>query len=318
MISFRLTECAEVASTNDVVKRAIEAGEPGGFAVRADAQTAGYGRQGRTWASPAGGLYLSVLLRPNVEARLLPTLSLATAVAVRRALVGFVAPDVAANIQIKWPNDIVVPAPPDELEERSAATCHERIDHNPALSDEPVRRGAYRKLAGISHELHAGAMCVGIGVNVAEQSISSIVVGGELAKAACGQCGSDDANGSANPSASPSSEPAAAKLHTGGKGAPISMCELAGATVAVRDVADAVLAQLGKAYRTWVDEGPAPALAEFARHSFLTGRSVRVATVDGAVVCEGAVRGIDEDARLIVADASGELHRVSSGEAHLV
>lgn len=45
------------------MKRALEAGEPEGLALRARRQTGGYGRQGRAWASPEGGLYLSLLLR---------------------------------------------------------------------------------------------------------------------------------------------------------------------------------------------------------------------------------------------------------------
>ena len=84
--SFRLRELAEVSSTNDVVKRALEAGEPEGLAVRACRQTGGYGRQGRTWTSPEGGLYLSLLLRPRVPSAQLPTLSLVAGLAVRFVL----------------------------------------------------------------------------------------------------------------------------------------------------------------------------------------------------------------------------------------
>ena len=67
-LAFRLRVLDEVTSTNDEVKRAREAGEPEGLAVSARRQTGGYGRQGRTWASPEGGLYLSLLLRPSVDA----------------------------------------------------------------------------------------------------------------------------------------------------------------------------------------------------------------------------------------------------------
>lgn len=84
-MEFRV-ECLEaVGSTNEVVKEALEAGEPEGLAVRARRQTGGYGRQGRTWASPEGGLYMSLLLRPSVPSAQLPTLSLVVGLAVRRA-----------------------------------------------------------------------------------------------------------------------------------------------------------------------------------------------------------------------------------------
>lgn len=141
-LAFRLRVLDEVTSTNDEVKRALEAGEPEGLAVSARRQTGGYGRQGRTWASPEGGLYLSLLLRPSVDAALLPTLSLVTALAVRRAVAGLLPAEAAESVQVKWPNDLVVPAAgrlPDP---------------------------AFRKLCGISLEAHAGGVCVGIGVNV--------------------------------------------------------------------------------------------------------------------------------------------------------
>ena len=100
-LAFRLRVLDEVTSTNDEVKRALEAGEPEGLAVSARRQTGGYGRQGRTWASPEGGLYLSLLLRPSVDAALLPTLSLVTALAVRRAVAGLLPAEAAESVLVK-------------------------------------------------------------------------------------------------------------------------------------------------------------------------------------------------------------------------
>lgn len=130
-----------VSSTNDLVKQALEAEEPEGFAARAYQQTGGYGRQGRTWASPVGGMYESVLLRPQARGVVpgdIPTLSLLCSLAVRRALAGLL-PEEAEEVRVKWPNDVVCEAA-DSFE--------------------------LRKLAGISLEAHAGGVCVGIGVNV--------------------------------------------------------------------------------------------------------------------------------------------------------
>ena len=74
--------------------------------VVADAQTAGRGRMGRRWESPAGeNLYFSVLLTPNVEPARVPQLALVAAVAVHEGLAEC-CPDIVA--QIKWPNDILV------------------------------------------------------------------------------------------------------------------------------------------------------------------------------------------------------------------
>ena len=130
---FRVLLLDEVSSTNDEVKRALDDGEPEGFVVRALRQVAGYGRQGRAWTSPAGGLYCSLLLRPQVEPRELPTLSLVVGMAVRRALVALAGDAAAQSVRIKWPNDVV---------------CEQG------------------KLCGISLEAHGGGVCVGVGVNV--------------------------------------------------------------------------------------------------------------------------------------------------------
>ena len=138
MSMFRVVCLEETTSTNDEVKRALEAGEMEGLVVRAHRQVAGYGRQGRTWTSPEGGLYCSLLLRPQVEPARLPTLSLVVGLAVRQALVALLGESAARLVQIKWPNDVVL-----------------------AQGEPP-----FAKLCGISCEAHAGGVCVGVGVNV--------------------------------------------------------------------------------------------------------------------------------------------------------
>jgi BirA family transcriptional regulator, biotin operon repressor / biotin---[acetyl-CoA-carboxylase] ligase len=85
-------------STNARARELAAAGAPHGTLVTADEQTAGRGRQGRTWlAAPGEALLMSVVIR---EPR--PTLPLAAAVAVAEALDELV----AAGARIKWPNDV--------------------------------------------------------------------------------------------------------------------------------------------------------------------------------------------------------------------
>ena len=72
----KLTVLDEVASTNEIVKNALREGKAEGLVVRARRQSGGYGRQGRPWDSPEGGLYMSLLLRPDVAGSGLATLSL--------------------------------------------------------------------------------------------------------------------------------------------------------------------------------------------------------------------------------------------------
>ena len=85
-----------IDSTNERAKELALAGAPHGTLVTADAQTAGRGRQGRTWsAEPGDALLLSLVLRSLDE--LLP---LRAAVAV--------AESIPLDAQIKWPNDVWV------------------------------------------------------------------------------------------------------------------------------------------------------------------------------------------------------------------
>jgi BirA family transcriptional regulator, biotin operon repressor / biotin---[acetyl-CoA-carboxylase] ligase len=94
---FRVTD-----STNARARELVEAGAPQGTVVTADEQTAGRGRQGRSWTAPAGkALLYSALLRPLDERHLL--LPLAVPLAVCEA-----AEELVPGIEcaIKWPNDI--------------------------------------------------------------------------------------------------------------------------------------------------------------------------------------------------------------------
>jgi BirA family transcriptional regulator, biotin operon repressor / biotin---[acetyl-CoA-carboxylase] ligase len=87
-------------STNDRARELAVAGAPHGTLVTADEQTAGRGRQGRSWTAPAGSALLASLVLHDPPA-LLP---LAAAVAVAQA----VEPAVGRAAAIKWPNDVLV------------------------------------------------------------------------------------------------------------------------------------------------------------------------------------------------------------------
>lgn len=101
---FRLVAHGTIGSTNDEAKRLAREGEPEGLVVRADRQTAGRGRRGRSWVSAPGNLYASILLRPQCRAAEAAQLGFVAALAVSDAL-GELAPTVAARC--KWPNDVL-------------------------------------------------------------------------------------------------------------------------------------------------------------------------------------------------------------------
>jgi BirA family biotin operon repressor/biotin-[acetyl-CoA-carboxylase] ligase len=127
-----------VASTNDRARELATEGAAD-VVVLADRQTGGRGRRGREWSSPAGGVWASLVLRPNLPPARVPLLTLAAAVAVTDA-----AREAGVDAAIKWPNDVVVP-------------------------DERSQRGG-RKLAGVLTEMEGEAsrvswVVVGTGVN---------------------------------------------------------------------------------------------------------------------------------------------------------
>ena len=92
-----------VASTNDLARELAAGGAADGTTVVAGAQTAGRGRQGRRWHSaPGAGLYCSVALRGIDSAVVTLAAGVAAAEGVRAAT--------GLAVEIKWPNDIVLPA----------------------------------------------------------------------------------------------------------------------------------------------------------------------------------------------------------------
>lgn len=93
-----------VDSTNNLAKLRAEEGAEHGLLVVGEQQTAGKGRRGRSWESRKGeGIFMTLLLKPDIEPGNASMLTLVMALAVRSALetVG------KLQAQIKWPNDIV-------------------------------------------------------------------------------------------------------------------------------------------------------------------------------------------------------------------
>jgi BirA family biotin operon repressor/biotin-[acetyl-CoA-carboxylase] ligase len=139
-----------IDSTND---RARELAADGAVdvAVVADEQTGGRGRLRRQWAAPAGGVWVSLVLRPDCPPAHAPLYTLAAAVATTRAC-----REAGVEATIKWPNDVLVGTGPDGSDGSNG-------------SDGDGGRGG-RKLAGILTEMEGEAdrvswLVVGVGVN---------------------------------------------------------------------------------------------------------------------------------------------------------
>lgn len=93
----------ELGSTLDAVHEVATQGSPAGTVVLAEAQTAGRGRDGHTWQSPAGGVWLGILLRP-VRAEL-GVMSVRVGLAVADAVDTLLG---RPETRLKWPNDVLL------------------------------------------------------------------------------------------------------------------------------------------------------------------------------------------------------------------
>ena len=99
-----LQELSETDSTNRVAKELALSGAPEGTLVVAERQNSGKGRLGRSFFSPEGGIYMSMVLRPEIPAERAVLITTCAAVAVARAIERV--SEVVAGI--KWVNDIFV------------------------------------------------------------------------------------------------------------------------------------------------------------------------------------------------------------------
>jgi len=92
-----------VSSTNDICKKLALEGEKEGLVVVSDSQSQSRGRMGRNWVSEENlGIYMSVLLRPEISMDKISAITLCAAVAVNDVI-----KDCGIECSIKWPNDIV-------------------------------------------------------------------------------------------------------------------------------------------------------------------------------------------------------------------
>jgi BirA family transcriptional regulator, biotin operon repressor / biotin---[acetyl-CoA-carboxylase] ligase len=96
---------AETDSTNHRAALLAEGGAKDGTVIVAEAQSAGKGRLGRRWTSPAGvNLYLSIILRPTIAPRAAPLLTFLSSLATARTI------ELESGLRptVKWPNDVLL------------------------------------------------------------------------------------------------------------------------------------------------------------------------------------------------------------------
>ena len=156
---FRIEYHDAVDSTNERARELAAEGAEN-VVVLADEQTGGRGRLDREWSAPAGGVWLSLLVRPDLPPAHVPALTLAAAVATTDA-----AREAGVPAEIKWPNDVLVSDANESTSEQKSNDVLVSTD-----GESETERGG-RKLAGILTEMEGEAdrvswVVVGVGVNV--------------------------------------------------------------------------------------------------------------------------------------------------------
>ncbi|HVY14459.1 MAG TPA: biotin--[acetyl-CoA-carboxylase] ligase [Rhodopila sp.] len=135
---FTIRHYDTIGSTNDELRRLAAEGAGDGTVVHADEQTSGRGRMARSWFSPPGNLYMSILMRTGLPTQRSSELGFLTAIAVAETVRALVPAKVP--VVLKWPNDVLA---------------------------------AEAKISGILVEQAEAAVIVGIGLNILEAPSST-------------------------------------------------------------------------------------------------------------------------------------------------
>lgn len=106
MISWNIEVFDKLPTTQDLAIVRAEEGVAEGCVIQAMIQEAGRGRQGNTWESPLGNLYMSLVLRPMCTPDLAGQISFVIGLAVSAAMDPYVMPEHKKTL--KWPNDILI------------------------------------------------------------------------------------------------------------------------------------------------------------------------------------------------------------------
>lgn len=93
----------KVFSTNSIAKFLANHSAAEGTVLISEIQTKARGRSGKKWEAPDGGVWMSLILRPNVPTARIGLITLATGVAIAKSI-----RSLGLDAKIKWPNDILI------------------------------------------------------------------------------------------------------------------------------------------------------------------------------------------------------------------
>jgi BirA family biotin operon repressor/biotin-[acetyl-CoA-carboxylase] ligase len=104
IIGRKIFHYVRITSTQDRAKKLAKKGGVEGTVIIAETQTQGKGRLGRRWVSPRGGIWVSILLRPEITPMEVPKITMIGSLAVAKAIAELT----GLEVKLKWPNDVLV------------------------------------------------------------------------------------------------------------------------------------------------------------------------------------------------------------------
>lgn len=331
--SFDVYEFHELSSTNILAKQAIDADAPEGTAVLAHQQRAGYGRQGRTWNSQPGGMYLSFVLRPRVRQAEYPSLALVVGLALRNFLAerlqGTPRAHLARFLSVKWPNDVLAPCSvPDGADAADAPRAAALVALDapnanntaalaavadastaakvrvPAVADVPTVPHVHENGASSTHatQEHPMGKLAGISCEVHQ---NALCVGVGLNILVPETCQSTSAP-------SMVSQPLFAPAYWEN----IAASPLPRSHEYIARIACDFLAYFSAPYALWQEKGFTPFVDAYTKFSYLTGKMVHIVNQNGTEHARGRVAGVHPSGCLLV-NTSSNARLISSGEVHI-
>ena len=253
-------------STNNDAVAAARLGAPHGSVYFADEQLAGRGRGGHQWISAAGdGLYVSVLLRPQIPSARLPFLPLAAGLAAAHAIQSVA----SLNVDLRWPNDLLIG------ERKAGGILAESITPSKSLPH-----------AVVPHAV------LGIGINVHQRAFPP-----DLATPATSLDLETGAPGDRGPQE-------AISASWGGGDTSSSLGWKANRRISRQTLLVALLKSLEREARALENPGAAQAIVARLENAstWMRGRNVEV---HGPQACTGVTDGLDENGFLRVTTAQG-------------
>jgi BirA family biotin operon repressor/biotin-[acetyl-CoA-carboxylase] ligase len=165
---------SQIDSTQTIAKAYANQNKPEGLVVIAETQTAGKGRMGRQWVSDQGGLWVSLILRPDIPPQKVPLIPLVVSVAIAKAI----EKTCGLKCWLKWPNDVLMD-PTVTMKIPPTATRSPLFSRRDFYYKSPLERGVpegrgvclLKKVCGILTEMSAESdrvnwVVLGFGINV--------------------------------------------------------------------------------------------------------------------------------------------------------